>query len=297
MKNREEFLLDRKQGIGGSDVAAIMGLSPWKTALGVYLDKVSDVNDQDRTCLKRGRKLEKYILEEYAEDKGITIETDLSQYKDEQYPFLVGHLDGKVKDRKIFIEAKSYYGSLKDWEREIPIYYKTQVAHYAYLTDADTIDIAVLGDHWKYGCYTYHRDKAFERKIREASINFWHNHIVKKLPPKPVCISDANLLYHTAKDASKHSNKDIDTSILKLIKLQESKKNIAKEEELLKTSIMDYMGESSGLTTNCGVKISWKKQKQHRINANLLKKDNPVIYEKYCHDIEVRPFKLIKEKI
>ena len=56
MNNREQFLLDRKQGIGGSDVAAIMGLSPWKSALGVYLDKVSDFTDEDNDNLKRGRK-------------------------------------------------------------------------------------------------------------------------------------------------------------------------------------------------------------------------------------------------
>ena len=46
MKNREEFLLERKKGIGGSDVAAIIGVSPWKTALGVYLDKVSDFTNK-----------------------------------------------------------------------------------------------------------------------------------------------------------------------------------------------------------------------------------------------------------
>ena len=33
MQNREQFLLDRKQGVGGSDVAAIMGLSIWSTPL------------------------------------------------------------------------------------------------------------------------------------------------------------------------------------------------------------------------------------------------------------------------
>ena len=39
--NREQFLLDRKQGIGGSDVASILGVSPFRTALEVYHDKTS----------------------------------------------------------------------------------------------------------------------------------------------------------------------------------------------------------------------------------------------------------------
>jgi len=36
--NREQFLLDRKKGIGGSDVASILGVSPFRTALDVYYD-------------------------------------------------------------------------------------------------------------------------------------------------------------------------------------------------------------------------------------------------------------------
>ena len=36
MSNRETFLLERKLGIGGSDIAPIMGLSPWCTPLDVY---------------------------------------------------------------------------------------------------------------------------------------------------------------------------------------------------------------------------------------------------------------------
>ena len=39
--NREQFLLDRKKGIGGSDVASILGVSPFRTALEVYHDKTS----------------------------------------------------------------------------------------------------------------------------------------------------------------------------------------------------------------------------------------------------------------
>ena len=40
MLTREEFLLRRKSGIGGSDVAAIAGLSPWRSPLDVYYDKL-----------------------------------------------------------------------------------------------------------------------------------------------------------------------------------------------------------------------------------------------------------------
>lgn len=297
MNSREQFLLDRKQGIGGSDVAAIMGLTPWKTALGVYLDKVSDFTDEDNKTLQRGRDLEEYVLRAYTRDKNVSIETDLPQVRDKEYPFLVGHPDGKVKDTNIFIEAKSYYGNLKDWNGEIPIYYKTQVAHYAYLTDADYVDVAVLADRWSYGCYTYHRDKEFEDKIKHASINFWQNHVLKGIPPDVSCTDDAYKLYPFSNESIKESDESLDAELSKLFSLQESKKIMAKQEESIKAQIMNFMGDASVLTSNLGYKINWKSQKQHRINSSLLKKEKPALYEKYCHDISVRPFKLLKEKV
>ena len=39
--SREEFLARRKQGIGGSDIAAVCGLSPWRSPLDVYYDKLN----------------------------------------------------------------------------------------------------------------------------------------------------------------------------------------------------------------------------------------------------------------
>ena len=41
MTTRETFLLDRKLGIGGSDIAPIMGLSPYSTPLDVYREKMN----------------------------------------------------------------------------------------------------------------------------------------------------------------------------------------------------------------------------------------------------------------
>ena len=65
MSNRETFLLDRKLGIGGSDIAPIMGLSPWSTPLDVYRDKMNPavIYEEESEDLKRGVRacLESYL--------------------------------------------------------------------------------------------------------------------------------------------------------------------------------------------------------------------------------------------
>ena len=58
MIDREQFIIDRKKGLGGSDIAAIMGISPWKTPMDVYLEKTTEVQDIDNEALKRGRRAE-----------------------------------------------------------------------------------------------------------------------------------------------------------------------------------------------------------------------------------------------
>ena len=59
--NREQFLLDRKKGIGGSDVASILGVSPFRTSLDVYHDKTSPelVYEEMNEDLQRGMRVEK----------------------------------------------------------------------------------------------------------------------------------------------------------------------------------------------------------------------------------------------
>lgn len=37
----EEWLSYRRRGIGGSDVAALLGISPWRTARDLYYDKLN----------------------------------------------------------------------------------------------------------------------------------------------------------------------------------------------------------------------------------------------------------------
>ena len=59
--SREEWLDYRRQGIGGSDVAGIMGISPFRTARDIYYDKlnIASVVEEPGTCvaLERGHLL------------------------------------------------------------------------------------------------------------------------------------------------------------------------------------------------------------------------------------------------
>src|SRR5690349_10135045 len=70
--NRENWLISRRQGVGGSDVAAIMGVDDFKSELAVYVEKTSTdaPTDDEHEVALWGRLLEPLILRQYAERTG-----------------------------------------------------------------------------------------------------------------------------------------------------------------------------------------------------------------------------------
>ena len=238
---REQFLLDRKKGIGGSDVASILGVSPYRTALEVYHDKTSPelVLDEPTEDMQRGVRVEKYILQEYSERSEVELNTNIPTIVDKQYPFMRANIDANV-----VVEAKSTKAPISSWESGIPEYYKAQVAYYAMLTDANYVEIPVLFSGWKYACFTYWRDEAYEANIKEAVIHFWHNHIVKNIPPKPTSPEELMAAYPKLEEKTIEADNDIREKVYLLQEAQALRKKLEEQEKQLKTQIQGYMGDA-----------------------------------------------------
>lgn len=94
MSNKEQWLLERKVYLGGSEIAPIMGLSPFATPLDVYRDKMNPavIYEEESEDLKRGVRVEKYILQEYSEVNNCALETNLAPVIDLKYPFMRGNV-------------------------------------------------------------------------------------------------------------------------------------------------------------------------------------------------------------
>lgn len=286
----------RKTGIGGSDIAAIMGLSPYKTALDVYLEKTSEICTQDDNApqFSRGRKLEKYILEEYSDITGHKLITDIQTVHSKEHPFLIGHVDAKVNDKNIIVEAKSIGGSPTEWRDAIPVYYKTQVAHYAAITDCDYVDIAALFDHWKFCHFTYYRDKEFEKQIQDVAVKFWCDHIMKKVPPIPVNTDDARKLYNAPSknllmaDASPRM-----VEVINMIKeTQENIKSLKDQEDTLKMEVMNFLQNRHILKRDDKKLVSWCPVETKRFDLQNFKTEYPEMYQLYQTNTTTRTLRV-----
>lgn len=299
MSNREQFLLDRKKGIGGSDVASILGLSPWKTALDVYNDKLNPVIEEEiNEDLRRGCLAEEFVLKTYADCTGNWLKTGLDTVMDKDYPFMRGNIDALAVEPpntkcNIVVEAKTTKAPMSSWSDGIPEYYKSQVAYYAMLADVDRVDIAVLFSNWQYGCFTYWRDTEYEAKIKAAVIEFWHSYILKNIPPQPQNIEELKQAYpRIDEEISIKADEDIRTAVSELQEISNQRKALEEQEKALKINIQKYMG-GAGLLDAGFCKVALKERCTRRLDTSALKEAKPEIYQEYLKESQSRVLQII----
>lgn len=283
---------ERKGAITATSVAAIMGLSPWQTALDVYLDKISEeIDDTDNENMARGRRAERYVLETYIENTGYTLEVNLPTLTHPKYSFMKGNIDARVKGQNIIVEAKSSKST--SWN-ELPIYYKTQVAFYAMISNAERVDIPVLFSGWEYGCFSYYRDPEFEKEIEEAVCNFWNNHVIPRIPPPAQNLEDMVKLYPVQEQGKiiVNDNKNINIIVFFILRTQEDIKALEQEIEESKLRLMEYMKDAEELDCGSIGKVTWKAQKTNRLNIKAIQDELPEVYQKYLNESESRVFRI-----
>lgn len=74
--SRDAWLAARRSGIGGSDIAAICGLSPYQTPYDVWLDKLGQGEEVDPNSpgIYWGTVLEDVVAREYAQRTGAKVQ-------------------------------------------------------------------------------------------------------------------------------------------------------------------------------------------------------------------------------
>lgn len=94
---KTEWLRYRKRGIGGSDAGAVCGLNPYRSAIEVYQDKISEnIEDIDNEAMRQGRELEEYVAKRFMEESGKKVRRANAMYYDEKNPFMFADVDRMI---------------------------------------------------------------------------------------------------------------------------------------------------------------------------------------------------------
>ena len=265
MKNKQEWLRERKNYLGGTDLSSIAGLNPYRTALDVYLDKTSDdIACETSPAMRWGTLLEDTIAKEYAEVTGQTIEIEPNTIYHPSMKFLGANIDRWVGDKEYVLECKTAgFTRGKEWGEEgtdqIPESYLVQVAYYAAICAVPKVDIAVLIGGQDFRIYTYERTKELEDKLIKIACNFWDNHIEKRIPPKCVSTRDTFNLFPQSNYHEIVAESNIIEKLQELKGAKEEESRIQNTIEKLKTDIQEFMRDYDVLIDNNGnVIATWK---------------------------------------
>lgn len=198
--SRAEWLAARR--IGSSDVAPILGLSPYRTGWGVYRRLVEGVVDDSSPGpdAARGVLLEPTVLREYARATGRTLERLPPHTLYTRDAWASASPDGLTTDGRI-VEAKTdrhrdRWGApatIERWSTEAATVvrrdYWLQCQHQLHVLDLDVADLAVLvpGDDPllpELRIYTLLRDREVEEALVDTLRGWWDRHVVGRVPPE-----------------------------------------------------------------------------------------------------------------
>jgi putative phage-type endonuclease len=289
--NKQEWLRERKNYLGGTDLAAICGLNPYRTALDVYLDKTSDdISEETNAAMRWGNLLEDVVAKAYSEDTGYDVEIEPNTIYHPEHKFLAANIDRWVGNKEFVLECKTAgFTKVKEWgdsgTDQIPESYLIQVAYYGAICDVPKVDIAVLIGGQDFRIYTYNRNKDLEDKIIKIGINFWHNHIEKRIPPKCVNTRDTFNLFPQSNNKEILAQNDIIAKLEELKIAKMSEEQIQKTIEKLKIEIQEFMRDYDVLIDNNGnVIATWKNTAPRScFDLKRFKEEAKEMYLKYAN--------------
>ena len=255
--------MERSKYLGGSDIAALCGVSRYKGEYEVWLSKVSEAYQRkDTNACEWGRRLEKVVADKFAEEHAF----DLSPGRPIQHPnyaFIGGTPDF------IYSEADGSQGVLEvkttnaynahDWDNgDCPDEYRLQVQWYLMLTGLTFGYLAVLIGGQDYREVKVTAGPKLHKNLLTIATNFWHTYVETRTPPPCEMRAETIALVYGKDDGT---TKQIAKPASFVERLQEKKaqvKEIEADIEVMQNELKQALGDSTfGIIDNRFL-VEWK---------------------------------------
>ena len=270
--SEEEWLDYRRRGIGGSDVSAIFGTSPFRTARDLYYDKlnIASVEDDEGNwvAMEMGHLLEPLVAKIFERKTGYRVYQIKKMFQHPQYPWMLADVDYFVElpdgTTAILENKTTNYNARDNWwmngKETVPVYYESQGRHYMAVTDLDRCFFCCLygNNEEEVIIREVKRDFEYEAEMVFLEQYFWENHVQRHVPP-PYTESGALIIESARKHfgpADKNApavalDLDMTAKLMQYLRLLDEKKNaevyskeIDKDIQRLKALLIAEMGTS-----------------------------------------------------
>ncbi len=288
---RAEFLEARRAGIGGSDVAAIAGLDPWKTAIDVYQEKLGLVPDVDPTPdMQRGRYLEDVAVQLYGEHTGRAVRRQpMSRHR--THDFMIANLDRQIiwpvdhladdirrNDGPGVLEAK--VPRLQVFQRikleGLRDAYILQLQHYLGVRGYKWGSFAILNpDSWGFITFDVAFDEAMFANLVELEGKFWNDHVLAKVPPPEPAGALIKMPEVTGGILTKRDDPEFATAVALLREAKHLKKTGETLEEQAKARMKGVLG-GFAVAEGAGARVYFRQQSRDSFDRKALEGAGPL---------------------
>lgn len=288
------WLRARQQGIGGSDVAAIVGVSPYAGPFDVYVSKVEPIEetqDSGNAMMRMGRLLEDGIAQAYAETTGSVIEKPTHMVAHDDYDWMLASPDRYTDNTGPGVLEVKYVPFSQAWDRGVPDSAELQTRHYMAVLDRDYADVAALLGGRDLRIYRIDRDAQVEDAIMQLEAAFWQR-VVDRDPPHADEYATAALrrLYPKSEARAVELSDDLRPALRSFLAAREQEAEAKKRKEAARNRICAALGDAdTGLLDGVPV-VTWKSAPRSDLDLDRLTADHPDLVAKYRTDGSVRTF-------
>lgn len=296
----DEWKQTRRRGIGGSDIGAICGVNPWRSAYSVYLEKIGELPDTEpNDAMIFGTLIEPIVADVFAERTGYKVQRRNAILHHPDHPWAIANVDRIILSKErgngvLEIKTASEYQT-KQWEEgNVPETYILQLQWYLFVTGFQWGAFAALVGGNKFFYHEMERDEVLIENMLMIAKDFWH-YVETKTPPPIDGSEDATnvlkILYPTSRP---ETEMELDAPEAKLwVEKLKQAKAAKKEAEALEREAENHLKAMMAETEIARIgehKITWKTVVSRSLDKKALEADHPEILEKYMKESVIRRF-------
>ena len=288
----KQWVEARKNGIGGSDVASIMGLNKYSSPLNVWLIKTGREESpdlSDNQAVEWGNRLEDVVADKFADEHPeLQVRRRNATMVSIKRPWAFANIDRWVTDghgNVGILEVKTVgMRRAADWDNGVPLYYLTQVTHYMSITGYQYAWVAVLIGGQEFREYYIERNEDDIKAVNTAVDTFWRDFVETDTAPALIGNDpEANTLLSQHSDPSQEFVSMLDEDVSMLDELQAIKDQIddlKHQKMFIENKIKELIGNNKGIETETK-RVTWVRSVRSSFDKKAFDEAHPGITQDY----------------
>jgi len=297
----QEWVQERQNYIGGSDVAAILGESNYTTPLQLWMRKKGLVEPDPSNPVADFGNIFEPVMDSYFQDiTGLKTRRVNKPFVHEEHDFLRANVDRQILNNGVDVDGTGVLElktttshRLKSLDYQYPKSWDLQLQWYLGLTG------------YSYGyIFIYTRDQCefyepiLEKKdpelideMQRRVIDWWNTHMVQGKRPDPQNEEDMLILWPNSSDGKVvEASESAQKHYQQLKVVREQKADLKEQETELKNLLKEELGDGERLVYSGETLVSWKSYSRQRLDSTTLREEKPEVYANYQTESSYRRF-------